>query len=487
MKRKRILPLSILLIPVISWIFMTSTTYGQQQKGADEATPKSPQAEEYDRKVLDKLKTMTPQQVEELDKKLAEALTLYYDREYARALTIFRDVSDKAETMDVAFWLASSAARAGEVDLALKKLREMLAVDPNLHRVRLELATVYFETGKYKEARQELETVLEAKPPEAVKKNIEKLLANIDAKTKRLFTSLRGSFGYQWDSNVSAGPENERIYIPPAGTGGTLTLTETQRELRHDVGVVNLFGSALYDMGEERSWMWNMTGSLYQTYTQEHQEFDFTQWRLTTGPWWVGQQSILKLLAGYTGNIFEHDRLFYSYEYSASYEYFFTSYFSLRGLWSNTKDQYVSSIREGQDNTNRILELNPSFYFNNRKDILSFIISDEMAKARDPRYSYDGTNLGVSYFKQFKWFTNWDMEFYSRYKFSKREYRAPEILWPMNHLRTDKRHNFYIVLSRNFYKNLFASLSYNWVENSSNTDLYTFDKHVVGFNVGFKF
>ena len=61
------------------------------------------------------------------------------------------------------------------------------------------------------------------------------------------------------------------------------------------------------------------------------------------------------------------------------------------------------------------------------------------------------------------------------------------MLWPVNFDRRDERHNFYIVLSRNFSKHLFASISYNLINNYSNTELYDFEKYVYAFNVGFKF
>lgn len=478
--RRHLLPCFAVVL-IIGFLFPCSL-YSQQQP-----IQKSEKAEEYDRKALEKLRKMSPKEVEELDKKLARALTLYYDRDYARALPIFQEISGIVETMDIAFWLGSCAAGAGKTELAIKKFKQMLSIDPNLHRVRLELARVYFEAGMFNEAKAELNRVLEAKPPDAVKKNIERMLAQIEERTKKVYTNFRFSLGIQGDSNVSAGPDEEKIYIPPNGRGGVLTLSETQKELSDTVGVISMAGNILYDFGKRRSWMWNTTGSLYQTHTFEYEQFDFTQVRFTTGPWWTGRKSIFKMPFGYVWNLYEHSELFRRREFSPSYEYFFNPGFSLKGTWSHTSDRYEIKGREGEDNTNRIMELNPNFYFNNRRDILSFYVSDEMVKARERRYSYDAVNLAVSYYKKFKWFGTWDMEFYSRFKYSKRDYLDPALLWPVAHLRTDKRGNFYTVLSRNFSKHCFASISFNYIRNESNTDLYDFTKFVYGFNIGFKF
>jgi tetratricopeptide (TPR) repeat protein len=463
-------------------MLLSSTTFGQTE--GTSLLGKSPHVEAFDKKAFEKLRTMTPEEVDELDKKLAEALTLFYDREYARALPIFREIVEIVETMDIMFWFATCAAKAGEAELSINKFKEILDIDPNLHKVRVELATVYYGLGKYKEARQELERVLEAKPPDPVKANIEKLLAAIEAKTKRLFANLRVSLGIQRDSNVSAGPDEAFIVIPE-GLGTIGPIPARERALYDWVVVNNLLGNALYDVGEPRGCMWNTTGSFYQTHNLEYHEFDYTQWRITTGPWWVGGRHVLKLPVGYASNTYEHDPLYDSFDISPSYEYFLTPNFSLKGSFSYIRAAYDEE-RTGEDNISRIWEINPNFYFNNRNDLLSFYVSDENVNAKNQRWTYDAVNASVAYLTHFN-ITTWNMEFYARFKFTRKEYATAIPLWPADHLRTDKRKNFYVVLSRNFVKHYFASLYYNFIDNRSNTDLYDYDKNIYGFTVGVKF
>ena len=485
---KRLMLLHV-VIPIILLMCVPFNTFAQTDQGGDGSPGKSVLGAEFDKKALEKLKKMTPGEVEALDRELAEALTLLYDREYARALPIFRDISDRVETMDIIFWLASAAAGAGEIELSIKKYREMLAVDKGLHRVRLELANVYFRAGRYQEAQQELETVLEAKPPEGVKNNVERLLAAIEEKTRRLFTNMRVSLGIQKDGNVSAGPDGEFINVTGGGVIGPLT--NTQKKLKDWVSTANFAGNALYDFGEKSGWMWNTTGSFYQTHNLSYPLFDYTQWRLTSGPWLVGKRSVLKIPIGYAENIYEHDHLFDTLDFSPSYEYFFTPTFSLRGMFSFSEDAYEETAppardKSGQDTDHQTLELNPNFFLNNRKDVLSFFLSREEVKTSDTRFTYNASSWAVSYFKPLSLFS-WDMEFYSRYKYTRRNYASAALLWPEAHLRKDIKHNFYFVLSKNFWKRYFASINYNYIRNDSNTDLYTFDKYVYGFNMGVRF
>jgi tetratricopeptide (TPR) repeat protein len=466
----------------VSLFFQMNPGFAQDKASGDYGSgmEKSPQAKEADKKALDKLRAMSPEEVEALDKSLAEALVLYYDKNYGRALPIFRGISEKVETMDILFWYATCAHKAGETDLAVRKYRQMLAIDPNLHRVRLELATVYFSTGQYNEARRELKSVLAARPPEAVEKNIQKLLSAIDDKTRRLFTNLRVSQAIQWDSNVSAGPDRETVGVPG---GGLITLTRTQQEIDDWVTVTSLYGNLLYDLGERRGLMWNTTGSFYQTHNFDHHQFDYTNGRVTTGPWWTGDRFVFKLPAGFSRNYYEHETLFDAFDVSPSIEYYFTRNFTLMGRFTYLDESYDPEDRRGEDSVNRIYEINPNFYFNNGNDAISLSVYLEDLNAKARRYTYDALNAAVSYYKRLPW----DMEFYVRYRYVKREYEAPVPLFTAIGDREEKRHYVYLALSRNFARHLFATLYLDWIDNNSNVDLYDFDKTVCGLALGARF
>jgi len=488
MNPKNVVRPAFLLILLAAVLIFAAPALARNEPAEGTGLTKTPASEAFDEEALEKLQTMSPEEVDELDRKLAEALTLFYDREYARALPIFKDIAGTVETMDVAFWLGSCAAKAGETELAVRKFKEMLRVDPKLHRVRLELATVYFGQGRYADARRELNTVLEAEPPEPVRRNIEKLLASIDAKTRKFYPNLRVSFGIQKDTNVSAGPDEFFIQVPGGGVIGPLT--DSQKEARDEVAVLNMSGNLLYDMGDRRGFMWNTTGTLYNTHNFEYIEFDFLHWRLTTGPWWVSRKSVVKLPFGYAQNTYEHDHLFDTWDISPSYEYFVTPKFSLKGTFSYARDTYEPTSppndKTGQNNIKRLLELATNLYLNQRRDILSFSVAHEDSNAEDPRFGYDAVHWAASYFKRFTMF-DWDMEFYARYKYSLKQYTAAALLWPAGEHRKDNRHNFYTVLSRNFAKHYFTSVSFNFIDNDSTVALYDFDKLIYNLSMGFKF
>jgi hypothetical protein len=160
-------------------------------------------------------------------------------------------------------------------------------------------------------------------------------------------------------------------------------------------------------------------------------------------------------------------------------------------MFSYNEDTYEETSppaqdKSGQDALRRTWEANANFYLNDRKDVLSFFITWDDVNSRDRRFTYDAWNWAVSYFKPVK-VLNWDLEFYTRFKYTKADYETPALLWPVGHEREDEKYNFYFVVSKNFWKRCFASVSYNYLRNESNTDLYSFHKYIYGFSIGARF
>lgn len=426
---------------------------------------------------VEKLRRMTPEEIKALDKKLAEALVLYYDRKFASALPIFKEIAGQVETMDIMFWLGTSAMKVGETDLALRHFKKMLDIDPRLHRVRLDLATTYFSMGRYDDARRELEIVKEASPPPGVQKNIEKLLAAIDERTRKVSWNLRLSQGILWDDNINSGPEQKAYPV----IGGTLTPGTLSSKLSDEASVTNIAGNLLYNIGEPKGLMWNTTASFYNKSYFEYSQFDYLNMDITTGPWWVGRRDIVKVPFGFSSDDYENDRLSYAYHFDPNYEHHFSRYFSLKGLYSYRDERYYSVANDDLDNISRRVELTPRVYLVNRKHTFSATIGYENRNADADRFSYDGPYYAVSYFTRFPTST----EFFMRYQRMSRGYDGKPILY--NRYREDVRQTVTAVLSQGFYKYFFASLAFSFMDNNSNLELYDYDKTTYTVSVGCRF
>ena len=429
---------------------------------------------------LEKLRKMTPDEIANLDALMEKALTLYYDRKFALALPIFKDMADKIETMDILFWLGTAAAKSGEMELAIEKFKKMLAVDPNLYRVRLELASVYFAVGRHKLARKALETVRAANPPPEVQANINRMMAAIDESTRKLSWNLRLSTGFMWDDNISSGPD-PGVYSLPGGS--SFRPATTTAKLSDQASVTNFAGNLLFDSGEKQGLMWNTGASFYFKSYLDYSEFDYLALDVNTGPWWVSRQSIFKLPVGYTYGVYGSDRLSYNVHVDPSYEYFFKPTFSLKGTYIYQKERFYQDHRTDFDNITQIVEIAPTFYLGNRRHIISATLAYDNHTADNDIYTYDAPIAGINYFTRF---AN-RAELYLGYQWTRRDYTYLQAFPYAGMKREDERQYFTAVLSRPFFKYFNVSYAFAYTRNDSTLKLNEWDKSTHTLSVGCQF
>jgi len=434
-------------------------------------------SEKENEDALAKLDQMSSQEIDVLDHKLAEALIHYYDRKYASALPLFKEIAGEIETMDVLFWLGTCASRVGEYNLAQQKLEKLLAIDPQLHEARLELAGVYFQTGQKAEAQRELETIKAAAPSPEFEKKIDSALQKVKRQGINYDWNLRASLGYMYDDNINAGPELKQYQV----AGGTIRPASGRAKTDDSAAITNLFGNFLYDLGERNGWMWNSALAFYYKSYFDYSEFNYMSVNLRTGPWWVGKRDFLTLPVGYVYDEFGSDRLSNILSFDPTYEHYFCNYFSLKGLYSYRHRRYFADSNANLENINQRFELRPTFYLGQRRHIISILGGYDDRNAEVDRLSYDAPFIGASYFARWTPTT----ECYLRYAWTGKEYKdtPPDY----TEIREDTMNEFTAVLSQYFYTNFFVSLSYNYLDNDSNAEIYSYDKSTYAIKLGYRF
>ena len=425
------------------------------------------------------LHRMSPEEISSLDQKLAKALVDYYDGKYASALPIFLEVAEKVETMDLRFWIGVSAMHMGKIDIAVEKFQNMLAADPELHRVRLELAATYFRAKRFDKARLELEHVRAAvpPPPPAVLENIEKLLAAIDERTRQFFWNARVFQGILFDDNVSAGPGERELAV----VGGNLTLDDASIKFADEASVTDLGGSIIYDFGERGGLMWNLESSLYNRAYFSASQFNFFLVDVNTGPWWAHQRGILKVPVGYSYLEYGSDRLSQILHVFPSYEFRFSPDISLKGSYGFSNTNYYAASNSDLDNTRQRFELLPSFYLKNRNHTITATAAYETSDADSERFSYDGPILGISYSTRLPFRT----EVYLGYEWYRRDYDDKPLLYDV--IREDEQNKILVSLNQPFLDYFFAAFSFEYIDNDSNAELYKYDRKTYLINIGARF
>lgn len=427
---------------------------------------------------ITELAKMSPEQVKALDMQLAAALRYYYSEEFQKALPLFREIADKVETMDLMFWIGTSAAKTGQYELSVEKYRKMLLIDPELHRVRLELADALYKTGRLREAGRELEIVKAASPPGTVVRKIDQRLRMIGKKARKFQWGFNLSTGYQYDDNISSGPDTSEIVIET----GTLRLDKKTQQLEGYNWLTKAGGSIRYDIGEPGGLMWTGRFDFFNSHnTSGHSDINYTSTDISTGPWWVFPRAIVKLPIGYRNTRYGNVDLSDTVHIDPSVEVFLSKTIGIQTLFTHAKESYSGTRYRGNDNSLSKFAIGPNFYLKDRKHILSgyFIYEDRDAEIES--LSYNTTALELSYYTRLP--TRTDLFF--KIKSAEREYDDNPPLFSAD--RADRRNTFTAAVSQQFLKRYFVSLSYVYMDNDSNADLYSFTKNIITLDAGIVF
>lgn len=143
---------------------------------------------------------------QELVSREAKAIELIREQKFAEAysllLPLYPQFSD-SDTLN--FLLGQCAASLQKNKEAIGYYKKITPQNPAYPRVRLELGRAYAMAGETGLAKKEFNAVLASAPPPVVAENIRTFLALLDAQKR---VNLRTTFGYLYDSNVNAGPDD---------------------------------------------------------------------------------------------------------------------------------------------------------------------------------------------------------------------------------------------------------------------------------------
>jgi tetratricopeptide (TPR) repeat protein len=137
--------------------------------------------------------------------------------------------SQRAGDPEFDYLLGIAALDAGNPERAVFALERVLALQPNNHLARAEIARAYYAMGEREAARREFQTVRAQAIPEDAKATVDRFLSAIAAaETTRADGYLELSLGY--DTNVNGATGSSTIAIPAfGGAAFTLAPSLTQR------------------------------------------------------------------------------------------------------------------------------------------------------------------------------------------------------------------------------------------------------------------
>lgn len=135
-----------------------------------------------------------------------QAIELMREQKFTEAYTLLQAVYPQfTDSAGLNFLLGQCAASLGKTKEAIAYYKKVPPQDPAYLRARLELGQAYAVLSETRLARQEFNAVLASSPPPVVADNIRNFLTLLDAQKR---VNLRATFGYVYDSNVNAGPDD---------------------------------------------------------------------------------------------------------------------------------------------------------------------------------------------------------------------------------------------------------------------------------------
>lgn len=210
------------------------------------------------------------------------------EREYEAA---FQEMLRKPADLDVLFKFATIATKTGDYEGAISALERMLLVNPDLPRVRLELAVLYYRLGSFEVSRTYLEAVVATQgiPPE-VRARAEQYLAEVEKRNSRSRFVGEVFAGVRYQSNANLGPPTSSVRL----FGQTANLNQSAIGTA-DWGVVGSgYVRHIYDLGGQDK------GALETQFTgYANRQFQISQANvsildLTSGPRFQAFQGIFE-------------------------------------------------------------------------------------------------------------------------------------------------------------------------------------------------
>lgn len=412
---------------------------------------------------------------------LVLANTLSLNKETAAASKIYQSLlgsSDYDIRVESVFQLAGIMIGSGDIDGGIELLRAIVDTNPDISRVRLELARAYFLNQDYEEAEFHFQFV-RATPdlPAEVAEKVDEFLTRI-RQQKNWTISL--SAGIVPDSNMNAaGTNGEECFL----WYGVIPMCRDLETAKSGVGFNLSADVNHYTRFTKRFGLRSTIGVNIMDFLASR--FDNYSVYAATGPRYAFDKGEVSLQP--TANARWYGGDFYNYGYGLQLD----TDWQLGGRWmlgggvSASINKYADDVAAAAlDGHDWGLYLRPRFYIDNRS-FLMFSAGFNRNETEIESYGYDAVSLSFGYFGEFKY----GFAFLGRIDWMNNDYHAPREVIIDNDLkertRRDNIWQFYTRIYNNklSWYDLVPAVSYTYTLQDSNMPNYNFDKHRFEFEI----
>lgn len=396
-----------------------------------------------------------------------QAVKLLEKKEPEKAFTILeKEYINKNYDNQMLFLLGTTSKQIGNFEKSIKYFEELIERDPKALRVKLDLAAAYYQVGNLDKAKELLLQVKATQPPQKVGDNIDSFLAVIDKGIPKLW-SVNFGIGYQYDSNVNAGPDTNTVLM----YGLPFTLNEDAKG-NSDTALKYNFGFNHLQKIDGFAIQSSISASV--TDYKDLNSLDTQLLSISTGPTFRNGKFVYSIPLIANVQKVGHEDRYYSISkgISPQVSYQLENNMSLNAnIGLQNKRYYKNPKKESNSIT-----FSPSFrYFLDQSSYLNIggYLGKENSKIETSSNNSKGLNLG--YFKAF----TQKMNMYASASYSRTDYKGIESAY--NESREDTHKNIGLNLSYVFSQyDINASLNMSYSRNSSNIEIYDYDREIIG-------
>ena len=183
--------------------------------------------------------------------------------------------------------LGIAAIDAGENERAIFALERVLALQPDNHVARADIARAYLASGERETARREFETVRRQQIPEPAKATIDRFLSAIAAAEQTQVTGYI-ELGLGHDTNVNAATGSGQIAIPSLGG---IIVTLNQGATRRSDNFAALSGGVNVTHKLAPEWALVASAAASARFNEKATEFDTLSYEGNLGVRWARQKN----------------------------------------------------------------------------------------------------------------------------------------------------------------------------------------------------
>ncbi len=386
---------------------------------------------------------------------------------------------------------ATLATTLREYDKAAVMYERMLAIVPNLPRIKLELAMVEMRRRQFDKAEDLIEDALSGDVPEQVRKNLEPVLAQLEEATKTHHFSGSLSFGAHHDTNANSAPESNQVNVVIAGQELPFTLDENFRGRRDAQFFLSSSLTHEYrhpkEIAEGIGFAWQSSGTYYHNEYDNFDELNIQLGAVRTGPVFTGIGGKLRtgLSAGYNHIILDNQTYQRQYIGELSLQYALDATKRLRLIATETIRDYVNANNnrglDARDGDVKEVRAGATFTVTPR-DFLD--VEVRFRNEDTERIFFDNRQAGVtgSYTHQFN--DGW----YSRAHIGLRStnYDAPDPSISSK-VRKEKEFTAGASVGKSFAENVTGTVGYDYRDVDANITNYSYDNHRFSSTLGWRF